>query len=183
MRATRRSHQCLGCGQSDGTRSLKPKPPIGKRASLMLTCVVISAAVPAHAQTAGKLPEAVRKYVAVSEPRVALRHVRVIDGTGTAPAEDQALLIADGRIVSVEPDRGARIPKGAKVLDLEGRTVVPGLVMMHEQAAGWTVPRRSSCRKHRSETRQMRAADPAGCRINVPGGYSCAPSPKTPSTT
>ncbi|MBV8306425.1 MAG: amidohydrolase family protein, partial [Gammaproteobacteria bacterium] len=47
-------------------------------------------------------------------------------------AEDQTLVIADGRIASVGPDRGARIPKGVKVLDLEGRTVVPGLVMMHE---------------------------------------------------
>ena len=42
----------------------------------------ISAALPVHGQTAGALPEAVRKYMAVSEPRVALRHVRVIDGTG-----------------------------------------------------------------------------------------------------
>ena len=100
--------------------------------ALILMSVTIAAAVPGHAQTAGALPEAVRKYIAVSEPRVALRHVRVIDGTGAPPAEDQAVLIADGRIDSVGPDRGARIPKGFKVLDLEGRTVVPGLVMMHE---------------------------------------------------
>ena len=98
----------------------------------MLMSIAISTGGPVHAQTAGALPEAVRKYIAVSEPRVALRHVRVIDGTGAPPAEDQALLIADGRIVSVGPDRNARIPKGVKILDLEGRTVIPGLVMMHE---------------------------------------------------
>ena len=103
-----------------------------KRALMVVTGVVLAAWLPAQAQTAGTLPDAVRKYVAVSDPRVALRHVRVIDGTGAPPAEDQALLIADGRIVSVGPDRNARIPKGVKILDLEGRTVIPGLVMMHE---------------------------------------------------
>jgi len=132
MRETRSSQQCVDRGHADGTRSVKPKPAIRKRASLMLISVAISAAVPAHAQAAGTLQKPVRKYVAVSEPRVALRHVRVIDGTGAPPAEDQVLIIADGRIASVGPDRGERIPKGVKVLDLEGRTVVPGLVMMHE---------------------------------------------------
>ena len=116
----------------DGTRSLKRKLAIRKRASLTLISVAISAAVPADAQTAGTLPEAVRKYVAVSEPRVALCHVRVIDGTAAPPAEDQALFIADGRIVSVGPDRGAPTPNGVKVLDLKGRTVVLGLVMLRE---------------------------------------------------
>lgn len=103
-----------------------------KPSLLMLMGVVLSGSVPALAQTAGALPDAMRKYVAVSDPRVALRHVRVIDGTGTPPAENQALLIADGRIASLGPDRETRIPKDFKILDLEGRTVIPGLVMMHE---------------------------------------------------
>ena len=33
---------------------------------------------------------AVKQYVAVDTPVVALTHVRVIDGTGAAPREDQA---------------------------------------------------------------------------------------------
>ena len=103
-----------------------------KRTSLMLMGFVLSGPMPALAQTAGALPDAVRKYVTVSDPRVALRHVRVIDGTGAPPAEDQAVIIADGRIASVGPDRDVRIPKGVRTLNLEGRTVIPGLVMMHE---------------------------------------------------
>jgi imidazolonepropionase-like amidohydrolase len=98
----------------------------------MLMGLVMSGLASAQTQTAGALPEAVLKYVAVSEPRVALRHVRVIDGTGAPPVEDQVVLIADGRIASVGRDSDIRIPKGVKVLDLEGRTVIPGLVMMHE---------------------------------------------------
>src|SRR5262249_24113630 len=130
MKGATGSHQCVDCGHADGSRTLKPKPAIRKRTSLMLISVAISAVVPAHAQMAGSLPEAVHKYVAVREPRVALRHVRVIDGTGAPPAEDQVLFIADGRIASVGPDRGTRIPKDVKILDLEGRTLIPGLVMM-----------------------------------------------------
>jgi len=131
MVGTAQSH--CGGGYAERDRGLKPKPAIRKRSSLMLMSIAVSAAgVPTHAQTVGALPEAVRRYVAVSEPRVALRHVRVIDGTGAPPQEDQALLIADGRITSVGPDRETRIPKGFKALDLDGRTVVPGLVMMHE---------------------------------------------------
>jgi len=98
----------------------------------MLMGLVMSALAPAQTQTAGALPEGVLKYVAVSEPRVALRHVRVIDGTGAPPAEDQVVLITDGRIASVGRDSDTRIPKGVKILDLNGRTVIPGLVMMHE---------------------------------------------------
>jgi hypothetical protein len=127
MQGAARLSQCVGHSHSDGTRSLKPKPAIRMQTSLMLIGVAICAALPAHAQTTGTLPEAGRKYVAVSEPRVTLRHVRVIDGTGAPPAEDQAVFIADGRIASVGPDRAARIPKGVKVLDLEGRTSSPGL--------------------------------------------------------
>jgi imidazolonepropionase-like amidohydrolase len=100
--------------------------------ALMLMSVIMYKAVPAHAQTAGALPDMVRQFIAVSEPRVALRHVRVIDGTGAPPVEDQIVLLKDGRIIALGPDRSTRIPSGFRVLDLQGRTVIPGLVMMHE---------------------------------------------------
>jgi imidazolonepropionase-like amidohydrolase len=100
--------------------------------ALMLMGVIACTAVPAWAQTAGALPGVVHQFITVSEPRVALRHVRVIDGTGAPPVEDQVVLIKDGQIAALGPDRGTLIPSGFKVLDLQGRTVIPGLVMMHE---------------------------------------------------
>jgi len=45
----------------------------------------------------------VRGFVRVAAPRVALTHVRVIDGTGAAPAEDQTVVVADGRIAAILP--------------------------------------------------------------------------------
>jgi imidazolonepropionase-like amidohydrolase len=56
-----------------------------------------------------------------------LSNARVIDGTGRAPIEGATVHIEDGRIVSVTSDGGP--PAGA--LDLEGRTLMPGLIDAH----------------------------------------------------
>src|SRR5437660_11881899 len=78
------------------------------------------------------LSAAVKQYVTVDTPVVALTHVRVIDGTGAAPKEDQTLIIRDGNIVALGAARSTRAPDGAQVMDLTGKSVIPGLVMMHE---------------------------------------------------
>jgi hypothetical protein len=75
----------------------------------------------------------VQPYVKVAAGDVALRHVRVIDGTGAAPLEDQMVILKAGRIVSVGPSgRDATLGPGVRVLDMTGRTVLPGLVGMHD---------------------------------------------------
>jgi imidazolonepropionase-like amidohydrolase len=73
--------------------------------------------------------DAVKAVVAVDDRVIALTHVRVIDGTGAPARADQTIVIRDGVIESV--GRTAP-PKGAKVLSLEGRTVFPGIVGMHD---------------------------------------------------
>ncbi len=78
------------------------------------------------------LSVAVKQYVAIDTPVVALTHVRVIDGTGAAPKEDQTVIIRDGNIALLGAARSTRVPEGAQVLDLTGKSVIPGLVMMHE---------------------------------------------------
>ena len=88
-----------------------------------------AAAQPAQRPT---LAAAVRQFVQIDTTVVALTHVRVIDGTGAAPRTDQTLIIRDGRIESVMPSSSGRIPPGAQVLDLTGKSVIPGLVMVHE---------------------------------------------------
>ena len=55
----------------------------------------------------------------------------MIDGTGAAPREDQTIVISGGKIQSVGPSAAAKVPAGARVLDLAGYTVLPGLVGMH----------------------------------------------------
>jgi imidazolonepropionase-like amidohydrolase len=82
-------------------------------------------------QSFQQLADNVRSLVAVPEPAVALTNVRVIDGTGTAPRENQTVLIANGRITAVGPASSTPAPAGARVLDLAGHTVFPGIIGLH----------------------------------------------------
>ena len=79
-----------------------------------------------------QLGKAVQPYVKVSAPRVVLTHVRVIDGTGKAPAEDQNIVIENGKIAAVQPGADVAQLTGMTVLNLRGATVFPGLVGMHD---------------------------------------------------
>jgi imidazolonepropionase-like amidohydrolase len=62
-----------------------------------------------------------------------IRNARVIDGTGAAPREPCALLIEDGRLVHVGPLARGDEPAGGglEVIDVAGRTVMPGMVEAH----------------------------------------------------
>ena len=83
-------------------------------------------------QAASKLTPEARAFVKEDAPVIALTHVRVIDGTGAAPRADQTLVIADGKIAAMGEAASTKIPDGAKILDLTGRTLIPGLVGMHD---------------------------------------------------
>src|SRR5215469_3696809 len=74
----------------------------------------------------------VRKYIKTDAPLIALKHVRIIDGTGAAVREDQTILLHQGKIESLGDSSTANVPKDAQVLDLQGYTVIPGLVGMHD---------------------------------------------------
>lgn len=58
-----------------------------------------------------------------------LRHATVIDGTGKAPGKNVDVCIAQGRIVSVEPE--CSLSPSAPVLDASGLYLTPGFVDMH----------------------------------------------------
>jgi imidazolonepropionase-like amidohydrolase len=92
---------------------------------------LLLAPVLAAAQPPTLTPE-VRAFAKVDARVVALRHVRVIDGTGQAPRDDQTLVMVEGRIRAVGDATTTRIPEGALVLDLPGHTALPGLVGLHD---------------------------------------------------
>src|SRR6185503_8135333 len=91
----------------------------------ILTFVLLFCAINVFAQT----PD--RQFIRTDAKLIALTHVRVIDGTGAAAKDDQTIVISDGKIQSVEPSASAKIPANAQTLDLNGYTVLPGLVGMH----------------------------------------------------
>ena len=97
----------------------------------LLLVTALAAPIPMSAQTAASLSPDVRQYVSVPESSVALTNVRVVDGTGAAPREGQTIVIQDGKIVSIGPAAQAKVPAGARTMDLDGHTVIPGLVGLH----------------------------------------------------
>ncbi|HEY0023755.1 MAG TPA: amidohydrolase family protein [Longimicrobium sp.] len=88
--------------------------------------------MPLAAQQRPALAPAARAFVSVDEPVVALTHVRLVDGTGAPARQDQTVIVRGTRIESVGPAATTPIPAGARVMDLSGHTVIPGLVSLHE---------------------------------------------------
>src|SRR3989442_15019438 len=74
----------------------------------------------------------VREYIAVDTSVVALTHVLLVDGTGAAPKSDQTVVIRAGKVAAVGPAASVQIPAGARVLDMNGSTVIPGIIGMHD---------------------------------------------------
>lgn len=60
---------------------------------------------------------------------------RIIDGSGQAPLENGVLLVRAGRVAAVGAANAVTIPTGAERIDLEGRTLMPGLINAHGHAA------------------------------------------------
>jgi imidazolonepropionase-like amidohydrolase len=60
-----------------------------------------------------------------------IRGATLLDGTGADPRRDTSLVIEDGRLTAVGNEAAARAPAGATVVDVEGRTVLPGLFDCH----------------------------------------------------
>jgi Tol biopolymer transport system component len=87
-------------------------------------------------EAAGKLqPETLR--ISVTVPRhavtgtVVLRGAKVITMRGDEVLNSADVLIQNERIQSVRPSGSAAVPRGAKVIDLTGSTIVPGFIDTH----------------------------------------------------
>jgi imidazolonepropionase-like amidohydrolase len=72
----------------------------------------------------------VRKFIKYDSPLIALTHVRVIDGTGGPAQEDRTVILRNGRIDAIT-DAAKAPPPGAQLIALDGHSVMPGLVGMH----------------------------------------------------
>lgn len=56
---------------------------------------------------------------------------RIIDGTGEALIEDGVLVVRDGRIAAVGARDAIEVPADAEVVDVAGRSIMPGLINAH----------------------------------------------------
>ncbi len=66
-----------------------------------------------------------------SSGTVAITGATLIDGKGDAPLTDSAVLIVDGRILQVGPRGSVEIPEGARLINADGKYLLPGFIDAH----------------------------------------------------
>ena len=91
---------------------------------------LLALAIPATAQRPAPGSEAAA-YIAVDAGTIALTGVTLIDGTGSPAMQDRTVIVEGNRIAAVGPTGEVPIPAGAEVMELNGHTVMPGMVGLH----------------------------------------------------
>jgi hypothetical protein len=96
---------------------------------LLLVFFMLLVALQNNAQ---QFTPAVQQFITVNADTFALIHAKLIDGTGGPAKPDQTIIVIKGRIASVGNSANITIPQSAKTIDCSGKTIIPGMVMMHE---------------------------------------------------
>jgi len=89
---------------------------------------------------AQEMSNRVKQFVALDAPAFALTNATVIDGTGAAARTGQTVLVENGRISEV--GSSVTIPSGFQRIDATGKTVIPGLIGIHNHTFYTTSQRR-----------------------------------------
>ena len=75
----------------------------------------------------------------------------LIDGTGAAPAERMAILVDGDRIAAVGRQADIGTPDGARIVEANDRTVMPGLIDAHVHLAYSGIPTTAAFRNEHAE--------------------------------
>jgi imidazolonepropionase-like amidohydrolase len=79
-----------------------------------------------------KFSDETKKYIEYNDPVTVFKNGLLIDGKGNPAKPHQTVIIGNGKIDWVGDDSKAAIPNGANIIDLNGKAIMPGLVMLHE---------------------------------------------------
>ena len=72
------------------------------------------------------------RFISYNEPRYLITNVELIDGTGAPVQQNVNVLIDDGRIAALGINMSLPDGEEVPVIDGSGKTLIPGLVMLHE---------------------------------------------------
>ncbi len=72
---------------------------------------------------------------------IALEGATLIDGSGGEPVKDAIVLVRNGHIQAVARVNEIEVPRGAQVVSLIGKTIIPGLIDAHAHVERWAVER------------------------------------------
>ena len=74
----------------------------------------------------------VRSFIAYDHPVIALTHCILADVIDLKAVPDQTVIIRDGMIAAIGAAGSTAVPNEAQVIDCTGKSLLPGLVLMHE---------------------------------------------------
>jgi hypothetical protein len=72
---------------------------------------------------------------------IALEGGTLLDGSGGLPIRDALILIEGGHIQAIGHADEIPVPKGARRVSVQGKTIIPGLIDAHARVERWAVPR------------------------------------------
>jgi imidazolonepropionase-like amidohydrolase len=99
-----------------------------KSCLLVSIFLLLLSALPSSAQ----FSSAVKKYISVQSDTLALIHAKITEGSGSPSRPDQTLVIMKGIITAMGNSANTKVPVNAKIIDCTGKTIIPGMIMMHE---------------------------------------------------
>ncbi|MDE2878898.1 amidohydrolase family protein [Candidatus Palauibacter soopunensis] len=101
-------------------------------AMTLRTAVLAAAFVPSAPSAAyGAAPAMAAARAPAAQEVTAIRAGRLIDGAGQPARDNQVIIVRGERIEAVGDAAAVAIPDGARVVDLTGHTVMPGIVDAH----------------------------------------------------
>jgi imidazolonepropionase-like amidohydrolase len=83
-------------------------------------------------QVSAQFSENVKKFISVQSDTIALVHTKIVDGTGNPSTQNQTLIIVKGIITQLGNSLDIKVPSNAKIINCTGKTIIPGMIMMHE---------------------------------------------------
>lgn len=79
-----------------------------------------------------ELSKQVTEFVKIQDSIVAIKNVTIIDGTGGSIKYNQDILFENNKISAIANNGEIVLPEKAKIIDGTGKTIIPGLIMLHE---------------------------------------------------
>jgi len=75
---------------------------------------------------------AVKKFIDYDTSTIAFTHCKLADVQHLKVLEDQTVIVRNGVITAIEDSKKLSAPPGSTVIDLTGKSLLPGFVLLHE---------------------------------------------------